>query len=189
MAEVEGARWRRFGERVVYDDRWVRVDLVEVEAPNGERWEHHVVNLDRVAVALVVNERDEALMLWRYQFAIDQWGYELLGGLMEAGEDPAATAAREIEEESGYRPLGAPERLMTFEPMPGMVRAPVDLFLFRGVEKVREPTDTEEAGRLDWVPLSRVPELVRRGELMGAGTIIPLLWVLASRAAGQDQAT
>lgn len=189
VADVAGAGWRTFGERVVYGNRWVRVDLVEVEAPNGERWEHHVVNLDRVAIALVVNERDEALMLWRYRFAIDRWGYELLGGLVEEGEEPAETARREIVEESGWRPAGEPEHLGTFEPMPGMVRAPVDLFLFRGAEKVGEPTDLEEAGRLDWVPLSRVPELMRRGELMGAGTIIPLLWVLVSRAARQDQAT
>lgn len=177
--------WRTFGKRVVYDSRWVRVDLVAVEAPNGERWEHHVVSLDRVAIALAVNERDEALMLWRYRFAIDQWGYELLGGLVEEGEEPAETARREILEESGWRPLSEPEHLATFEPMPGMVRAPVDLFLFRGAEKVGEPTDTEEAGRLDWVPMSRVPELMREGKLMGAGTIIPLLWVLVSR--GQDQ--
>jgi ADP-ribose pyrophosphatase len=36
MAEVDGA-WKTFGERTVYDNRWVKLSLVEVEAPNGER--------------------------------------------------------------------------------------------------------------------------------------------------------
>jgi 8-oxo-dGTP pyrophosphatase MutT (NUDIX family) len=50
-------------------------------------------------------------MLYRHRFAVDQWGYELLGGLVEDGEAPAATAAREALEESGWQPVGEPEPL------------------------------------------------------------------------------
>lgn len=89
----------------------------------GQRREHHVVHLGRVAVALVINDHDEALMLWRYRFATEQWGYELLGGIIDGEEDSAATAAREAEEESGWRPVGQPEVLVRFEPVPGMVTA------------------------------------------------------------------
>jgi 8-oxo-dGTP pyrophosphatase MutT (NUDIX family) len=42
-------------------------------------------------------------MLWQYRFATDQWGYELLGGLVEEGKKPAATAAREAERVVGSR--------------------------------------------------------------------------------------
>lgn len=164
--------WQQFGERTIYDNRWVRLALADVQAPNGRRWEHHVVHLGRVAVALIVNDHDEALMLWRYRFATDQWGYELLGGIVDDGESPAATAAREAEEESGWRPVGEPEWLVGFEPLPGMVTAGVEVFLWRGAEPVGEPTDAEEAGRIEWVPLSRMIELAARGELLGAGTLV-----------------
>jgi 8-oxo-dGTP pyrophosphatase MutT (NUDIX family) len=174
--------WAVFGERAIYDNRWVRLSLVDVQAPNGERWEHHVVQLDRVAIAMLVNERDEVLMLHRYRFAVDQWGYELLGGLVEDGESPAATAAREAVEESGWRPTSEPEHLASFEPMPGMVRAHTDVYLFRGAEKVGEPTDTEEAGTLEWVPLDRVRQLLQRNELLGGGTIIAVQAYLLSHA-------
>jgi 8-oxo-dGTP pyrophosphatase MutT (NUDIX family) len=179
MDEARGA-WQTFGERTVYDNRWVRLSLVDVQAPNGRRWEHHVVQLGRVAIAMLVNERDEVLMLHRYRFAVDQWGYELLGGLVEDGEEPAATAAREAVEESGWRPTGEPEHLAGFEPMPGMVRSHTDVYLFRGAEKVGEPTDTEEAGTLEWVPLDRVRELLQRNELLGGGTIIAVQSYLLS---------
>jgi ADP-ribose diphosphatase len=174
--------WRTFGERTVYDNRWVRLGLVDVEAPNGERWEYHVVHLDRIAVALIVDGQDRVLMSWRYRFVTGQWGYELLGGMVDAGEDAAVTAAREAEEESGWRPVGEPERLVSFEPLPGQVRAPVDVFLWRGAERIGKPTDTEEVGRVEWVPLSRVPELAQRGELLGSGTLVALLYYLASRS-------
>jgi 8-oxo-dGTP pyrophosphatase MutT (NUDIX family) len=159
--------------------------LVDVEAPNGERWEYHVVHLARIAIGLIVDERDRVLMLWRYRFPTDQWGYELLGGLVEEGEEPAQTAAREVREETGWRPVGEPEHLISFEPLPGQVTAPVDVYLWRGAEKVGEPTDTEEVGRLEWVPLSRIPELAKQQQILGSGALVPLLYHLASRGAGR----
>jgi 8-oxo-dGTP pyrophosphatase MutT (NUDIX family) len=190
VSEQRGA-WQFFGERTIYDNRWVRLGLADVEAPNGERWEYHVVHLARIAIALIVNEpAGEVLMLWRYRFATEQWGYELLGGLVEEGEGSAATAARAAEE-SGWAPIGEPEKLISFEPLPGNVTAPMDVYLWREFERVGEPTDAEEAGRVEWVPLSRVTELAARGELLGAGTLVALLFYLASRSAavaGQDEA-
>ena len=114
----------------------------------------------------------------------------MLGGLVEDGEEPADTARREVEEETGYRPVGEPEHLVSFEPLPGQVTANTDVYLWRAAEKVGEPTDTEEVGRLEWVPLSRVLEFVQRREVLGAGALVPLLYYVASRGvggSGQDE--
>ncbi len=174
--------WRLHGERTVYDNPWVRLVLVDVEPPNGRRFEHHVVRLGRIAIALVVDGQERVLTLYRYRFATDDWGYELLGGIVEPGEEAAVTAAREVEEESGWRPLGEPEHLATFQPLPGMVDAPIDVFLWRGAEKVGEPTDTEEAARIAWKPVQEMAELARQGQLLGSGTIIPVLLYIVSRS-------
>lgn len=191
MADEHGA-WQTFGERTIYDNRWVKLGLVDVQAPSGERWDYHVVHLSRIAIALIVDEQDRALMLWRYRFPTDQWGYELLGGLVEEGEEPAATAAREAAEESGWRPIGEPERLISFEPLPGQLTAPVDVFLWRASERIGEPTETEEVGRIEWVPLAHVPELAAQQRILGSGALVPLLYYISSRgtagAEGQDEA-
>ncbi|MDX3663951.1 NUDIX hydrolase [Streptomyces sp. ID05-26A] len=176
--------WKVHGKRTVYDNRWVTVDLVDVEPPDGSRFEHHVVKLDHVAVSMLINSDEEVLTLWRYRFVTDQWGYELVGGLVEEGEEPSTTAARETEEETGWRPIGEPEHLGTFQPLPGIIDAPVDAYLWRSAEKVGEPTDAEEAARIEWIPVDRVLDLVRRGEVLGSGAIIPLLYYLASRNTG-----
>ncbi len=181
MTEEQRGSWKTHGERTVYDNRWVRLGMVDVEPPDGRRFEHHVVNLHRVAIALIVNERDEVLMLWRYRFATDEWGYELLGGLVDDGEESAVTAAREAGEESGWKPLGEPEHLVSFEPVPGMVRSQMDIYLWHGAEHIGDPTDAEEAGQVEWVSLDKVTELTKNRELLGAGTLVALLYYLASR--------
>ncbi|AXG77884.1 GntR family transcriptional regulator [Streptomyces paludis] len=172
--------WKIHGERTVYDNRWVKLDLWDVEPPGMERFEHHVVKLQRVAISAVLDDQDRVLMLWRYRFVPQQWGWELPGGIVDAGEDARATAYREVEEETGWRPTSL-DHVVTYQPMVGMVDSPHEIFVGRGAERVGEPTDLEEAGHVEWVPLSDVPGLMAKGDLMGSGTLVALLHVLANR--------
>jgi 8-oxo-dGTP pyrophosphatase MutT (NUDIX family) len=114
------SRWKTFGERVIYDNPWVWLGQVDVELPDGERFWHHVVRLHRAAMMVLVDGQDRVLLLWRHRFVQDRWGWELPGGLIDEGEEPAETAVRELEEETGYR-AGRVEHLITFQPMVGMV--------------------------------------------------------------------
>ncbi|MFI0741380.1 NUDIX domain-containing protein [Streptomyces sp. NPDC021100] len=173
-------RWQIHGERTVYDNRWVKLTLADVEPPGVERFEHHVVRLHHVAITAVLDEQDRVLMLWRYRFVPDCFGWELPGGIVDAGEEPATTATREVEEETGWRPERV-EHVVTFQPMVGMVDSPHEVYVAHGASKVGEPTDLEEAGHVAWVPLADIPGLMARGELMGSGTLVALLYVLASR--------
>ncbi|GAA4656298.1 NUDIX hydrolase [Streptomyces chumphonensis] len=175
--------WQIYGERNIYDNRWVKLDLVDVEPPGVKRFEHHVVRLQHVSIAAVLDDQDRVLMLWRYRFVPRQWGWELPGGIVDAGEDAHATALREVEEETGWRPEVL-DHLVTYQPMVGMVDSPHEVFVGRGAQHVGDPTDIEEAGRVAWIPLDDVPGLMARGELMGSGTLVALLHLLAARGKG-----
>lgn len=180
-------QWQIHGERTVYDNPWVKLDLVDVEPPGVERFEHHVVRLQHVAIAAVLDDQDRVLMLWRYRFVPDKWGWELPGGIVDAGEDALATALREVEEETGWRP-DALERVVTYQPMVGMVDSPHEIFVGRGAQHVGDPTEVEEAGHVEWVPLADIPGLMARDELMGSGTLVALLHLLATRGDGASRA-
>ncbi|UZJ31014.1 GntR family transcriptional regulator [Streptomyces endophytica] len=172
--------WRIHGERDIYDNRWVKLQVWDVEPPGMERFEHHVVKLNHVAVTAVLDDQDRVLMMYRYRFVPQQWGWELPGGIVDAGEDPAETAVREVVEETGWRPKSV-EHIVTYQPMVGMVDSPHEIFVGRGADQVGDPTDLEEAGHIAWVPLSDIPNLMARGELMGSGTLVALLHIQASR--------
>ncbi|MDL4777587.1 NUDIX hydrolase [Actinomadura xylanilytica] len=176
----EELRTKVFGERTVYDNPWVRLTMVDIEPPDGQRFEHHVVRLQRVAIALVLNDADEVLMMWRHRFVDDSWGWELPGGIVDKDEEGAAAAAREVLEETGWRP-GPMEHAVSFQPMVGMVDTPHEVYMGRGAELVGEPTDLEEAARIDWLPMNTVLELISKGEVLGSGSLVGLLYLLAKR--------
>jgi 8-oxo-dGTP pyrophosphatase MutT (NUDIX family) len=168
-----------FGERTLYDNPWVRLIKVDVQPPGGERFEHHVVRLQRVAIALVQDD-ERVLMMWRHRFVTDEWGWELPGGIVEADEDGATAAAREVEEETGWRP--APMRhLLTFQPMIGMVDSPHELYAADSAEHIGGPLDREEAVKIEWIPLDKALSLLEHGEVLGSGSIVALLHLAASR--------
>lgn len=171
--------WAIHGARTIYDNPWVKLDLVDVEPPGVERFEHHVVRLSRVAITAVIDEADRVLMLWRYRFVPDRWGWELPGGIVDGSEEPAATAVREVEEETGWRPRKV-RQILSYQPMVGMVDSPHDIFVGRGATYVGAPSDTEEAGIVEWIPLADIPGLMKHDKLLGSGTLVALLHVLAN---------
>ncbi len=180
VANEERSRWLTHGERTIYDDPWVWLGQVDVEVPGSERFWHNVVRLRRAAIMVLVDDQDRVLLLWRHRFVADRWGWELPGGLVDAGEEPAETVVRELEEETGYR-AGHVEPLVEFQPMVGSIDSDHLVFSGRDPVKVAEPVELSEADRIEWIPLASVRELIRSGQIWNAGTLIGLLAVLADR--------
>ena len=178
--------WQAHGERAIYDSPWVWLGQVDVEPPGGARYWHHVVRLRKAAVAALLDDRDRVLMLWRHRFVPDRWGWELPGGLVDEGEEPAAAANRELAEETGYR-AGHLDHLVTFQPMPGTIDAEHYVYAGRSPLRVGDPTDLTEAARVEWVPLASVPGLIAAGEIWTAGSVAALPLLLMARASAKSR--
>ncbi len=179
MAEAPRSKpWRVRGSRSLYESPWVSLSLTDVELPSGRRFEHHTLRMPAAAMAVVLDEaRERVLLAWRHRFVPALWNYELPGGLVEDGEDPADTVRREVLEETGHE-VAAVTPLVTFEPMIGMVNTPHHLFLATGPTRVADPTEPDE-GTFEWVNLANVPALIADGKIANSGTLVGLLHVLA----------
>ncbi|KIZ19275.1 MULTISPECIES: NUDIX domain-containing protein [Streptomyces] len=170
-------QWKTYGERQIYTNPWVNLCLVDVEQPDGRRWEHHVVRLRHLAVAAVVNDQREVLMMWRHRFITDSWAWELPMGLIEEGESPEAAAAREVEEETGWRP-GPMKPLIYAEPANGITDSQHYVFRADGATHIGAPTEKNESDRIEWIPLDRVRAMIDRREIVSSGSLVGLLYVL-----------
>jgi len=83
---------------------------------------------------------------------------------LDADEEPADAAAREMEEETGYR-AGQVEYAESFQPMPSMTDAERFVFVGTSPERVSDTTHLSEATRVEWIPLESVPRMIDEGEL------------------------
>lgn len=173
----EAGQWRTFGERKVYSSPDVQLRQVDVELVGGQRVWHHVVRLHRVALLALVDEQGRVLLLRRHRLVPDRWGWEVPGGPVDEGEEPAEAAARELEDSAGYR-AGRVGHLITFQPMAGLVDAEHSVFVGQDPEQVGEPVLTGGVGLAEWVPLGAVAGLIAAGEVWNGGSLVALLRLL-----------
>ncbi|MCP5029203.1 MAG: NUDIX hydrolase [Actinomycetia bacterium] len=177
-------RWNVGRRRELYSSHWMELHLVDVELPNGRRLEHEVVVSPRDGAATVVVVGNRVLMMYRHRFIGDRWGWELPGGMIEPGEVTAAGAAREVEEETGWRP-GPLTHLASFHPSSGWSDQRFHLFLALEAEFIGEPTEENESDTIEWRPVDRVRTDLSSGAIPDGLAQFGLALALA-RVAGVD---
>lgn len=178
---TDPTQWTVHGERLVDENRHIKLTVASVTLPDGTDFDQYVIRLPRCAMTAVVDEQERVLLIRRHRWIIDRWVWELPGGYVDHVEDTAAAAAREVEEETGWRPTGPLELLMTYQPIIGSGDCPQDLYVARGAEPTGEVPDINEAADVRWVPVSDVPAMIATGEVVGAATVIAALQLLSSR--------
>ena len=173
--------WIEHGERVVYDSPWVSLHLADVEVPGGPRFEHHVVRRKLPAAGTVVHGPDGVLLLYRHRFITGTWGWEVPAGRVEEGESAADAAAREVLEETGWRP-GPLRHLVGYHPTNCISDMRFEVFAAAGATHVGEPSDPAESSKVEWVPVPEVRRLVREGGAVDGLSLTALLWWLLHEA-------
>jgi 8-oxo-dGTP pyrophosphatase MutT (NUDIX family) len=171
-------QWIIHGERLVDENPHIRLSIASVELPDGTRFEQYVMRMRRSAMTVVLDEsREHILLTWRHRFIIDRWVWELPGGYVDEAEDGASAAAREVEEETGWRPQSV-RHLLTFQPIVGSADSPQELYVAHGAQHVGVP-DANETQAVQWLPVAEIPEMIRSGAIVGAGTIIGAQYALS----------
>ena len=99
---------------------------------------------------------------------------------MAPGEDPFATACRELIEEAGvaarmWQPLG---KMLS---SPGVFTEVIHLYLATGLTAVAANPEVSEVFEVEWWPLAEAVERARRGELTDGKTLIGILLTAARK--------
>ena len=143
--------------RTVYEGKLIDVTLERWDGREREIVEHPD------AVAIVAVDRNGSVALVRQlREATRARLVEIPAGKCEPGEEPLATAKRELREECGF--TGGEWTLLTsFWTTPGFCRERMHVYLAEGVEEGEpEPDDDEVLELLRWPVAeleSRLPEL------------------------------
>jgi 8-oxo-dGTP pyrophosphatase MutT (NUDIX family) len=178
------SEWTIHGERVVDDTRRAVLSVADVELPDGLRFEQYVLRIPAAAMVIVLDDDERVLMMWRHRFIVDRWVWELPGGYLDPAEDSMTCAAREVEEETGWRPRNI-EKLIGFQPMVGTIDQENIVYLARGADFTGADPDINEAERLGWIPLDEIQQHIDNGTIVGAGSVSGLLALLLRKATGK----
>lgn len=108
----------RLSRAVKYSGRIFRLEVDRVTLPSGHTLDMEIVRHPGSVVILPVPAPGSVILIRQYRYTIDRWIWELPAGTLKPGEDPAAAAARECEEEIGLVP-GRVTRLLGYFPTPG----------------------------------------------------------------------
>jgi 8-oxo-dGTP pyrophosphatase MutT (NUDIX family) len=171
-------RWTVRAERSLYADQWLDLRLADVELPDGRHLEHRLLRMTASAGAVVIDGQQRALLIWRHRFITGLWGWEIPMGRIEEGEVPAQAAAREVEEETGWRPARL-RPLAYAQPAAGIMDAAHHIFVAEEATKIGRPADEFESTRVEWVPLREAPALIAKREIVSSSTMAALLYLLA----------
>ncbi len=117
---------------------------------------------------------DRVCLISNYRLAVEQWLIEIPAGTLEPGEDPAATARRELTEETGYQ-AGTLVPLCQMLFSPGILNERMHLFVASDLRP--GPTRLEVGEQIETliVPWSEALEMIHRGEIEDAKTVAALL--------------
>ncbi len=91
-------------EKQVADMRVFTVSEVELDK-SGRRVKHSIIRFCGTASILAITKDGKILLERQYRTPIDRWIYEIPAGKIDKGEDPTHCIIRELEEETGYRPI------------------------------------------------------------------------------------
>jgi 8-oxo-dGTP pyrophosphatase MutT (NUDIX family) len=174
---TEPKPWKLLSERSAKDYTIFRTRTLDVADPRTEQSYIRTIIQAPDWVNVVALTRDEKVILVR-QFRFGTWSttLEIPGGMVDPGEEAATAAARELEEETGFRA----ERMTCIgvsHPNPAIFDNRLHSYLALGCTPLHGGRpDASEDLRVELAARDELRDLVKRGEVTHALVLAALLY-------------
>ena len=164
---------RTLSRKTLYGGKVVDIYLDSIRLEDGREAQREVVAHSGGVVILALLEGD-VLMVRQYRHPAGKRLLELPAGKLEKGEDPAVCAARELEEETGYRP-GSVRELGRFYATPGYCSEIFYLYAAENLLPTAQNLDADELLDIEKLPLDDALAACFDGRIIDAKTALTLL--------------
>lgn len=154
--------------------RIFRVEQV-TQMIDGAPHQRAIVRHPGAVVILPLLADDRVCLIQNFRVSVNATLIELPAGTLEPNEPPEQTAARELIEETGFV-AGRIDKLHEFFASPGILDERMHLFIARDLTEgptAREAGEQIENRIVTW---DQAMDLVDRGEIRDAKTLVGLLW-------------
>lgn len=159
---------KRIKSETVYSGKILTLTVDEVKLPDGNTCVRECVRHCDGAAVLLVKE-GKVLLVKQFRYLYGKELYEIPAGKLNEGEDAATGAARELEEETGYRAKLV--RFFDLYPSPGYTDEVIHIFFANGFKFVGQRLDDGEFLNCSFIPLENVLQMIESGEICDAKTV------------------
>lgn len=166
----------------IYTGMIVNVNVDTVTLPNGLTVDLEVVRHPGAAAVVPMKDDGTVVLIRQFRHAAAGFIYEIPAGKLHPGEDPAACAARELEEEIGYK-AGKLELLSSIFTAPGFTDEVIHIYQATGLMIGQQQLDHDEVLEVIELPLLEAIGMIESGAIRDAKSIVGLQTVyLRSRS-------
>ncbi len=177
MATSDGdPPFRALGEEEIWRGWILRLGLARFSAPDGQVFERDILHHPGAVAVVPVHDDATVTLVRQFRPAAGRYLYEIPAGTRDVdGEEPAATARRELTEEAGLTATSV-VHLVTVLNSPGFTDQETLIFAARGLA----PCPPARSGlEEEWLEVVRLPwatidELMASGEICDAMTVLGL---------------
>lgn len=162
------------GTRRVFEGKLVQVRVDEVRLANGHITSREIVEHVDAVVVVPIDADDNVVLVRQYRHPVGAVLLEAPAGKLDGAEEPSEAAQRELQEEAGYYAKKL-RRLGQFWMAPGYCTELMHAFVASDLVPGRLEADPDEDIRTEEIPMSRIVDLIRNGEIQDAKTIAALL--------------
>jgi len=165
---------KKIGGERVYEGRILDLEVDRVLLPSGAEASREVVRHKGAVVVLPLHEDRRVEMVRQYRYPLGEVILELPAGKLDPGEEPVECAARELAEETGWKPTEIHE-LGSFFTTPGFTDEVLHAFIATPLEPAPDVTqDPDEAIENFTMTVGEAFEACRDGTIRDSKTIATL---------------
>ncbi len=144
------------------------------ELPNGKTHDYDIMLHNGAAAVVAVTDEGKIVMVRQYRPAFDRVTTEIPAGKRDGDEEYETAAARELEEETGYR-AGRMRHLITVDTAIAYCNEKIEIYIADRLTKTEQNLDEDEFVEIREFSLEELKKMILNAEIEDSKTIAAIM--------------